>query len=114
MDISDDKYPTPKRSSSEDRVKRGEPRAEQIIDPALSDMITSPATESNESPEEKAQGVWVDNIRVIENLRRYVQERLQKRAYEGGGAVAGVKENNESKAQEQDLYPVLRSMEAVE
>ncbi|KAI4129314.1 MAG: hypothetical protein LQ347_003837, partial [Umbilicaria vellea] len=71
-----DRYSS-KRSPSDDHdsaIKREQPRAEQIIDPALADMMTSPqATEPSESSEEKIQAEWVENIRVIEGLKRYVQ-----------------------------------------
>ena len=100
MDTADDdKFSptTPKRSPSLDGsgIKREQQRAEQIIDPALADMMASPAaaaagSEPSESAEEKAQAVWVENIRVIEGLRRYVQERLLRGEFEGGrGEKAG-------------------------
>lgn len=113
-----------KRSPSGDhtspikREQQQQPRAEQIIDPALADMIASPPpTEPLESTEDKIQAEWVENIRVIEGLRRYVQERLQRGEYEGGvadggfqkeGGAAGVKIGAGS---QEGLYPVLRGME---
>lgn len=126
MDTTDDKYSTAKRSPSSDHnsnsnngIKREHPqqaRAEQIIDPALADMMASPATEPSESPDDKVNGLWVENIRVIEGLRRYVQERLQRGEYEGGMADAdpGVKREGEKVGAQHDLgglYPALRGME---
>lgn len=130
-DDDDDKYSS-KRSPSHDNndsptVKREQqqaPRAEQIIDPALADMMASPpATDPSECPEDKIQAEWVENIRVIEGLRRYVQERLQRGEYEGGVVDGGVKSERGGgvvkmgagtgvgAGAQEGLYPVLRGME---
>ncbi|RAL59728.1 hypothetical protein DID88_000361 [Monilinia fructigena] len=67
------------------------PRPESIktdvsnnIDPALS-SVSSPTADrsidSGESARDRAEEAWIENIRVIEALRRYVSERLQNGEY---------------------------------
>ena len=53
------------------------------IDPALSG-VSSPgaASDSEQSARDRAEEVWVENIRVIEALKRMVAERLERHDYE--------------------------------
>jgi len=73
------------------------------IDPSLS-TVSSPSSgnsESSETSRDKAEEIWVENIRVIEALRNFVAERLKSGAYE--------EEKEEEKKTEESLYPVLRA-----
>lgn len=88
------------------------------IDPALSG-VNSPADrsiDSSESARDRAEEAWIENIRVIEALRRYVSERLQNGEYakdeEDDVSMSGTdKEATTTKVGEkatENLYPVLK------
>lgn len=94
MDTSEDhseKSSTPKATS---------PSAVSAnLDPALSGVSSpSGSSESGDTARDKAEEVWVENIRVIEALRRFIAERLERGAYD-----------EEEKKEEESLYPVLRA-----
>jgi hypothetical protein len=92
-----------------------------VIDPALSGM-TSPGqpSESGESAQDRAQEIWVENMRIIEALRNLVSERLTRGLYEeDDDAEMGEPESKDEagpwpaesktsvKAEGDSLYPVL-------
>lgn len=88
-----------------------------VIDPNLSEF-SSPA----DSEAEKAQETWVENIRVIEALRNFIAEKLEKGDYENekGGdderkGVTGEQKTGAEKVREmtdaESLYPVLKAVE---
>lgn len=54
------------------------------VDAASLSALSSPsaASDSDESAADRADAIWVGNIRVIEALRRLIQERLEKKMYE--------------------------------
>ena len=88
--------------------------------PAISSVSSPSSQHSSESGDSAAaradeadqrEEAWIENIRVIEALRRLIGERLERREYdeeeaEGAGdiAMSGVSEQ-----QSQSLYPVLRA-----
>ena len=82
---------------------------------STSTSTSTTTTEPSESPEDKAQAEWVENIRVIEGLRRYVQERLVRGQFDlvdgekGGRTEGGV--GVKVGVEEGGLYPVLRGVE---
>jgi len=53
------------------------------IEPALSGL-SSPSlpSESGDSAKERAEEAWIENIRVIEALRAFIKERLEKEEFE--------------------------------
>jgi hypothetical protein len=103
--------------------------ASSLIDPALGgNNVTSPVANSDSvhseerpSAADKAEELWVENIRVIEALRQYVRERLEKKEYVGEDGLAveaeedrdgmeGVEHEKPKEAKsEAPLYPVLRA-----
>ncbi|KAI9816461.1 MAG: hypothetical protein M1827_001593 [Pycnora praestabilis] len=136
VDMSDSTASPPNATSPEASSDRGEALADKVknfeittdlIDPELSSLGQ---TESRESAADKAQEAWVDNIRVIEALRKFIAERLEKGQYDdsddgtmktehedevNGGAEAikaGRREMTEVEKDAESLYPVLRAMEA--
>jgi hypothetical protein len=108
--------------------------ASSLIDPALGgNNVTSPSAHSDSvnsdekaAAAEKAEEEWVGNIRVIEALRQYVRERLEKREYvdeDGIGVDSGEEKHDgmegvehskagEEKGDEAPLYPVLKGLGA--
>lgn len=80
------------------------------IDPALSG-VSSPgaASDSEQSARDRAEEVWVENIRVIEALKRMVAERLERHEYDDDTAEHQRENSQETVKQEQSLYPVLRA-----
>lgn len=84
------------------------------IDPALSGILSPGAeSESGETAEDKAQGTWVENMRVIEALRKFVSDRLKNGEYEADEEDTEMKETKlESQGEEQpSLYPTLRTQD---
>jgi len=119
MELSDDS-----RSASKETT----PRPETIlrttllssnIDPALS-AVSSPG-EHSESGEEKAarenrdreEEAWIENIRVIEALRKLISDRLERREYveDDDTSMTGTEHRAaDVKAEKSEsLYPVLRA-----
>ncbi|ESZ96918.1 zinc finger protein Pac1 [Sclerotinia borealis F-4128] len=106
--------------------KETTPRPESIVktdvtnnlDPALSG-VSSPADrsiDSGESARDRAEEAWIENIRVIEALRRYVSERLQNGEYvkeeEDTSMTDTEMKDVPAKTEEkptESLYPVLRT-----
>jgi len=88
-----------------------------------SPVANSDSVHSEERPSaaDKAEELWVENIRVIEALRQYVRERLEKKEYVGEDGLAveaeedrdgmkGVEHEKPKEAKsEAPLYPVLRA-----
>jgi hypothetical protein len=75
------------------------------------------AAASRELAEEadRREEAWVENIRVIEALRRLISERLERREYEDDAdadadvAMSGTADEKEPQQQSRSLYPVLRA-----
>jgi len=84
MEDADDGSRTPKASDS----KRPKSKGNSSIDPALrgedgsgSDSVSTPAAQS-EGAEDKRQEEWIENIRLIEALRKWVGDRLKSGDFE--------------------------------
>merc|ERR1719262_684674 len=70
-------------------------------------------SESGESAKDRAEEAWIENIRVVEALRKLIQDKLERREYveEEDVSMSGT-EGTEVKAEEkssESLYPVLRA-----
>ncbi|CZR54379.1 probable pH-response transcription factor pacC/RIM101 [Phialocephala subalpina] len=83
------------------------------IDPALSG-VTSPTgtshSDSGESARDRAEELWIENIRVVEALRKYIADRLERKEYdEEDVSMGGTDEKTESRKDGESLYPVLRA-----
>jgi hypothetical protein len=108
MDVSDDSAtPSPKMSAPQ-IIKSVV--SSSNIDPALSG-VSSPAerSDSGDSARDRAEEAWIENIRVIEALRKMVQERLDSGKYEqeeGDVSMSGTEPK-----EEKSLYPTLRADE---
>lgn len=97
----DDGSRTPKASDA----KRPKSKGNSSIDPALrgegertpSDSASTPAAEAGE---DKRQEEWVENIRVIEALKKWVSDRLKNGEYEDEGEAGAAKEGAADKAAE--------------
>jgi len=112
-DTDDTPSPPRQRSDSSDTL----PKLDKLgvrspsfknVDPAL----RSPGmqSESSESQTDKAQESWVENVRLIEALRHFVREKLERgdfAADEDDEDAAKMEEDNEAKS----LYPVLREVQ---
>jgi hypothetical protein len=91
-----------RRRSSNDSDKAPTPRA---IDAA------SPSGDSESSSEAETYDEWVQNMRTIEFLRKYVRERLHRHEYEterhrGDPMVI----DSDKQGSRKPLYPVLPPM----
>jgi hypothetical protein len=115
MDLSShdgSRTPTPKETT---------PRPENLIrtdisnniDPALSGIMSpSEQSEGGDSARDRAEEAWIENIRVIEALRRLIQERLERKEYddeEDDIEMSGTKVKMEGSSE--NLYPTLRTDE---
>jgi len=102
MDTSDDsRTPSPTIRNTE---------VSSNIDPALSG-VQSPS-DSGDSARDRAEESWIENIRVIEALRRLINDRLERKQYvddDDDVSMSGA-EPKEDKAEKssQSLYPTLR------
>ncbi|KAI9645779.1 protein with putative role during mitosis [Ciborinia camelliae] len=111
--------PTPSPKETTPRPESIKTDVTNNIDPALS-SITSPSTDRStdtaESARDRAEEAWIENIRVIEALRRYVSERLQNGEYVSDDEDVSTSDSDmkdtpvktEEKPTE-SLYPVLRT-----
>jgi hypothetical protein len=109
MDIDETPSPIEARHGSSDKM----PKIEKLgvrspsfknVDPAL----RSPGMQSESSEgTDKAQESWIENVRIIEALRRFVQEKLERGDFEED--VDASKEDSED-SDAKSLYPVLREV----
>lgn len=108
MDISDDsRTPSPKFAPPQ-IVKIEHPSSN--IDPALSGVSSPGArSDSGDSARDRAEEAWIENIRVIEALRKLIQERLDSNDYseDEDVSMSGTKPKEETSSE--SLYPTLRS-----
>jgi len=118
MDVSDEsRSPSPKEINPRSKILV---KTEILsnIDPALAG-VRSPSgrSESGDTARERAEAdraeeEWINNIRVVEALRKMISERLERRIYEDEENAEDVSmSGTEHKAAEssQNLYPVLRA-----
>jgi len=108
MDVSDDSR-TPSPTILKTQVSTN-------IDPALSAGISSPGerSDSGDSARDRAEEAWIENIRVIEALRKLISDRLDRKEYvddDADVAMSGTEREEERKAEKssQSLYPTLRA-----
>ncbi|QDS73784.1 hypothetical protein FKW77_005653 [Venturia effusa] len=77
------------------------------VDPAL----RSPGLQSEASDQaDKAQESWIENVRLIEALRNFVRERLERGEFSTGDEEREDEKTEEDK-EAQSLYPVLREVQ---
>ena len=112
MTDADDGAPTPKPSDAK-RAKRN-----VTIDPALRSPDEKSSSESVSSPtDDKRQEEWIENVRIIEALKKWVEGRLKNGEYEEDEAAKEGAEKNmeiaklvEEKMADADVkYPALPS-----
>jgi hypothetical protein len=117
MDVSDDTLtPSPKENSTpraSPPALKTELPATSNIDPLLSGM-SSPGerSESDDSARDRAEEAWIENIRVIEALRKMVQDRLERKEYADDNedvAMSGTGAETKAEKTSENLYPVLRA-----
>ncbi|KAI9717748.1 MAG: hypothetical protein M1812_004477 [Candelaria pacifica] len=127
MDTSDDNAsPTSDRATPTNKDKNTD-ISSALIDPALSNLNSPGHQSDSENAADKAQEQWVDNIRIIEGLRRMIAEKLESGQYEESSDEEMVDdetklkrvERNEQKEEHiktqvdkdaESLYPVLRAV----
>lgn len=107
IDVSDDS-----RTPSPTIVKTDVPNN---IDPALSG-VQSPGERSDgdDSARDRAEEAWIENIRVIEALRKLISDRLERKEYvddDDDVSMSGVerKEYQQPEKSSDSLYPTLRA-----
>jgi hypothetical protein len=124
MDVDDASVPTSKERiphASSGEIDSKEVSA-SLIDPALS-SLSSPGQQpdNDESARDRAEEIWVENMRVIEALRNLIHDRLENHQYDDDTDKAdndGTKEedkemaiggNTERNDEHENLYPRLRA-----
>jgi hypothetical protein len=89
-DIDSDAMETESEGAKTPRASTKQPEDSSILDPALrassqtSTAVQSPSTGANSDSDEK-QAIWVENVRVIEALRRWISERINNQEFESEG-----------------------------
>jgi hypothetical protein len=101
--------PTPTKANPEIVVHASAP-AYPSTSSASSPEDSSAARERERAEEaDRREEAWIENIRVIEALRRLISERLERKEYDDEEAedvsMSGTAQQNQS----QSLYPVLRA-----
>ena len=124
MDVDDASVSTLKESiprTPSDEVDSKEVSA-SLIDPALS-SLSSPGqqSDSDESARDRAEEIWVENMRVIEALKNLIHGRLENRQYEDDTDKAdnevtkdedkemAIDGNTGRNDDHESLYPMLRA-----
>jgi len=109
MEISDDSR-TPSPTIRKTEVSNN-------IDPALSG-VQSPAqqSDSGDSARDRAEEAWIENIRVIEALRKFISDRLERKEYvddDNDVSMSGTepREEREAEKSSESLYPTLRAQD---
>jgi hypothetical protein len=113
MDVSDDSAtPSPKESTPQPLTITS-----NNIDPALSGVsspgVSSPGvhSESGDSARDRAEEAWIENIRVIEALRKFISDKLERKEYEDDEdtSMGGTEEKTQAEKSSENLYPTLRA-----
>lgn len=106
----DDGARTPKASDT----KRPKSKGNSSIDPALrgeesSDNGSTPAARSD--GDDKRQEDWVENIRTIETLRKWISDRLSRGDYEeeSNGAIDAVEGAEEAKRVQAEIARMVEA-----
>ncbi|KEQ70637.1 hypothetical protein M436DRAFT_53202 [Aureobasidium namibiae CBS 147.97] len=90
QDMDSDAMETESDGAKTPRASTKQPEDSSSLDPALraasqtSTAVQSPSTGAGSDSDEK-QATWVENVRVIEALRRWVSERINNQEFEGEG-----------------------------
>ncbi|KAI5245141.1 hypothetical protein E4T43_03360 [Aureobasidium subglaciale] len=90
-DLDSDAMETESEGAKTPRASTKQPEDSSALDPALraasqtSTAVQSPSTGAGSDSDEK-QATWVENVRVIEALRRWVSERINNQEFEGEAA----------------------------
>ena len=108
----DDGQRTPKATDA----KRPKSKGNSSIDPALrgedsSDSASTPAARSEDA--DKRQEDWVENIRTIESLRKWISDRLNRGEFEGGEEGADAK-GGADEAARREVTQMVRARLAAE
>jgi hypothetical protein len=88
QDMDSDAMETESEGAKTPRASTKQPEDSSALDPALraasqtSTAVQSPSTGAGSDSDEK-QATWVENVRVIEALRRWVSERINNQEFEG-------------------------------
>ncbi len=127
MDTSDDAVsPTSDRGTPTNKDKKMDVSS-SLIDPALSGLSSPGHPSDAETAADKAQEQWVDNIRIIEGLRKFIAEQLESGQYQDSSddemkddeAKVKTVEKDEQKEEPvktfldkdaESLYPILRAV----
>lgn len=81
-------------------------RPEIVLHSTSTPGASSPSNSSEGSDEaDRREEAWIENIRVIEALRRLIGERLERMEYEEDVSMSGTAQETQSHS----LYPVLRA-----
>ena len=115
IDASKDHVATAKKALSTSSEEMETPKSDgrplsrlsnSAIDPALSGLMSPSAMSESETVADKAQEVWVENVRLVEFLKKVVDRMLEEGEYEGGGSDKVETRDEENSS----LYPTLREM----
>ncbi len=126
-DVTDPPEPISPRSrhgSTSTDVPPKKSTSPSLIDPTLSSGVSSP----DDSEADRAQDAWVDNIRVIEALRKFIAKKLEKGEFDNDTDTDLDEDMNDAAASSpapqrdedsttremtdaENLYPVLKAVE---
>ncbi|KAH6682096.1 transcription regulator PAC1 [Halenospora varia] len=111
----DSRSPTPKETTPRPEGIRNTTLSSNI-DPALSGAMSPQSVASEgESARDRAEEAWIENIRVIEALRKLVQDRLERGEYATDDADTEMSGTSDAKSpspiekSSESLYPILRA-----
>jgi hypothetical protein len=111
MDVSDNSAtPSPKDATPQPMTVRSE--VSNNIDPALAGVSSPGAhSESGDSARDRAEEAWIENIRLIEALRKFISAKLERKEYEDDEdtSMGGTEEKTNTHKSSVNLYPTLRA-----
>jgi hypothetical protein len=124
MDVDDASISTSKESTPQVSSREVDSKgvSASLIDPALS-SLSSPGqqSDSDESARDRAEEIWVENMRVIEALKNLIHDRLENHQYEDDtektdnedmndeGKEIAIEGNTKRIDDHESLYPKLRA-----
>lgn len=126
MDMDSDGAKTPRNAKEAERPESSslDPALRSTPVPTQSAVQSPDASTANSSDGDKSQEAWVENIRVIESLRSWIRERLDRQEYEADESeqhvhhapheeqpdpIHQLREENEKHDAEQVAYPLLKT-----
>lgn len=102
MDLDDSPSPLHDNLPKIDKLGVKSPSLSHV-DPAL----RSPGAHSETSEQtDKAQESWIENVRIIEALRHFVRDRLERGDYD-----EDISKTEDEDSEAKSLYPVLREVQ---